>query len=94
MILARVARFFLVHNTKTGRNVQNEPNGHKISQTSLKYSKWQKNISTFSNLRPSEIYPNFWFENKPSGNPDPQRSGKPRTYLMLAIYLGILPRQQ
>jgi hypothetical protein len=28
-------------------------------------------MSTFSNLRPSKIYPNwyFWFENKPSGNP-------------------------
>jgi hypothetical protein len=30
-----------------------------------------KNISTFSNLRHFKIYPNrdFWFENKPSGNP-------------------------
>jgi hypothetical protein len=28
-------------------------------------------MSTFSNLRPSRIYPNWeiWFENKPSGNP-------------------------
>jgi hypothetical protein len=28
-------------------------------------------MQTFSNLRPSKIYPNwyFWFENKPSGNP-------------------------
>jgi hypothetical protein len=36
------------------------PNGHKIC------------ISTFSNLRPSKIYPNwdFWLENKPSGNPE------------------------
>jgi hypothetical protein len=38
------------------------PNGHKISQMSIKYKKWPKNISTFSNLRPSKIYPNwdFW----------------------------------
>jgi hypothetical protein len=50
---------------------QNVPNGHKISQTSLKYSKWPYNILAFSNLRVSKIYPNwdFWFENKPSGNP-------------------------
>jgi hypothetical protein len=28
-------------------------------------------ISTFFNIRPSKIYPNldFWFENKPFGNP-------------------------
>jgi hypothetical protein len=38
----------------------NIPNGHKIG------------ISSISNLRPSKIYPNwdFWFEKKPSGNPD------------------------
>jgi hypothetical protein len=43
---SRVARFYLVHGTKTGKNV---PNQHKmyqmvtylISQMSLKYSKWQ-----------------------------------------------------
>jgi hypothetical protein len=35
------------------------PNEHKI------------HMSTFSNLRPSKFFPNwdFWFENKPSGNP-------------------------
>jgi hypothetical protein len=41
------------------------------------YSKWPWNISTFSNLRPSNIYP-FWdfcFENKPSGNPGYVSSG-------------------
>jgi hypothetical protein len=29
-------------------------------------------ITTFSIPRPSKMYPNrnFWFENKPSGNPD------------------------
>jgi hypothetical protein len=32
-----------------------------------------QNISTFSNVRPSKIYPNwdFWFEKKPYGNPGP-----------------------
>jgi hypothetical protein len=34
-IQGRVARFFLVHDTKTGKNV---PNGHKIFQTAIKYS--------------------------------------------------------
>jgi hypothetical protein len=30
-------------------------------------------VSTFSNLKPSQIFPNwdFWFESKPSGNPVP-----------------------
>jgi hypothetical protein len=63
------ARFFLVHNnTKIGKNVpklsENVPNGHKISQMYINYSKWPSNILTFSNLRPSKIYPNwdFWFE--------------------------------
>jgi hypothetical protein len=39
---------------------------------SVKYSKWPYKISTFSNVGQSEIYPNwdFWFEKKPSGNPD------------------------
>jgi hypothetical protein len=65
-----VARFFLEHNTKTGKNV---PNGHTISQISIKHFKWLEKISTFANLRPSKSFPNwdFGFENKPSGNPDP-----------------------
>jgi hypothetical protein len=46
-------------------------NGHKISQMSVKCSKWPKNMSPFSNRRSSKNYPNwqFWFENKPTGNP-------------------------
>jgi hypothetical protein len=43
----------------------------QIIPMSVRYSKWPQNILTFSNLRPSKIYPNwdFWFGNKPSGNP-------------------------
>jgi hypothetical protein len=39
---------------------------------SVKYSKWPLNITTFSYLRPSKIFPNweFWLEKKLSGNPD------------------------
>jgi hypothetical protein len=35
------------------------------------YTNRQKYIPRFSIARPSKIYPNsdFWFENKPSGNP-------------------------
>jgi hypothetical protein len=39
----------------------------------VKYSKRPLNISTFSNLRTSEIYPKNWdfcFENILSGNPE------------------------
>jgi hypothetical protein len=37
----------------------------------VKYSTWSKNITTLSIPRPSKFYQNwnFWFENKPSGNP-------------------------
>jgi hypothetical protein len=47
------------------------PNGHKISQMSVNYSKWQLNISTFSKLGSSKIYQNwdFWLEKNPSGTP-------------------------
>jgi hypothetical protein len=50
---------------------KNVTNGHNISQMSVKYYKWPLNVSTFSNLRPYNIYPNWYFrfENKPSGNP-------------------------
>jgi hypothetical protein len=56
---------------KSTKCTQNVPNGHELSQMSLKYSKWPSNILTISNLRPYKIFPNwdFWFENKPSGNP-------------------------
>jgi hypothetical protein len=37
----------------------------------VKYSKWPYNIPIFSIPRPPKIYRNwdFWYENKPSGNP-------------------------
>jgi hypothetical protein len=49
----------------------NLPNDHKIYQTAVIYSKWPKNIPTFSISSPSKIYPNwdFGFEKIPSGNP-------------------------
>jgi hypothetical protein len=34
----RVARFFLVQNTKTGENI---PNYHKLYQMAIKYFQWQ-----------------------------------------------------
>jgi hypothetical protein len=33
----RVARFFLVQNTKTGKNI---PNYHELYQMDIKYNKW------------------------------------------------------
>jgi hypothetical protein len=35
--LIRVARFFLIKHTKTGKNI---PNGHKIYPRAIKYAKW------------------------------------------------------
>jgi hypothetical protein len=42
-------------------------------------------MSRLSNLRQSKIYPNldFWFENKPSGNPD--------TYVYVEVYVLLRP---
>jgi hypothetical protein len=36
---SRVARFFLVQHTKTGKNI---PNDYKIDQMTVKYTKWPK----------------------------------------------------
>jgi hypothetical protein len=48
---------------------------------SVKYFKWPQKISTFSNLGPYKIYPNWDFgvEKKPSGNPGDwmKRKGNP-----------------
>jgi hypothetical protein len=40
------------------------------------YTKWLQYIPTSSITRPSKIYPkwDFWFENRPSGNPGDLRS--------------------
>jgi hypothetical protein len=56
-------------NTKCTKGALKIPNVHKIFQMAI-------NTSTFSNLRPSKIYPNWdiWSENKPSGNPAPDVS--------------------
>jgi hypothetical protein len=74
LVLARVARFFLVQHTKTENIYQmttkytkrpkSTPNGCKIDQMSIKYT----NIFHCKTLK---NYPNldFWFENIPSGNP-------------------------
>jgi hypothetical protein len=43
-----------------------------VYQIAVKYYKWPLNRPAISILRPSKIDQNldFWFENKPSGNPD------------------------
>jgi hypothetical protein len=64
----------LVHDTKTGKNV---PNDHKLYQTIIKYSKARKIFQMaikYSIVFESKDLQNlpkwdFWFENKPSGNP-------------------------
>jgi hypothetical protein len=38
---------------------QNVPNGNNISKMPINDAKWLYNIATFSNLRPSKIYPNW-----------------------------------
>jgi hypothetical protein len=69
IVQGRVARFFFVRTYQMAKNI---PNGHKLYQMAIIYSKWSLNITTFNIPRPSKIYPklDFWFENKPSGNPD------------------------
>jgi hypothetical protein len=73
----RVARLFLVQNTKTGKNI---PNYHELYRMSIKYKKRPLNGPSVHKIcqhllisiaRPSKIYPNLdiWLENKPSGNP-------------------------
>jgi hypothetical protein len=43
LVTQRVARFFLVRDTKTGKctkAIQNVPYGHRISPKSVKYYRW------------------------------------------------------
>jgi hypothetical protein len=49
----------------------NYQNDHQMHQKAVIYSKWNKNITTFTNPWPAKIDSNcdFWFENIPSGNP-------------------------
>jgi hypothetical protein len=75
-VLDRVARFSLVQQAKSGKNI---PNCRKIHKMSIKLIKWLYNtpnalkigIPTYSIARPFRIDPNldFWFENLPSVNP-------------------------
>jgi hypothetical protein len=48
------------------QNRKNVPNEHKTYQMVIKFSKWPW---IYINVFKSEAYQNFWFENKPSGNP-------------------------
>jgi hypothetical protein len=96
LIRNRVARFFLEQDTQTGNYV---PNENKVYQMVIKNSKYSVNIpnghkiyiSTFSNLRPSKIYPNcyFWFETKASGNPD-SKITEIQTFQLLNDFLNFL----
>jgi hypothetical protein len=64
-----------VKHTNTGKNI---PNDHEVSQIATKYTKWTENLPNNHKiyqhlpLQCPPIYPNwdFWFENKPCGNPD------------------------
>jgi hypothetical protein len=56
---------------QTYQNGKNIPNDHKLCQKAVNYTKCPWNITAFSIPRPYKFYQNwdFWFENKPSGNP-------------------------
>jgi hypothetical protein len=66
LVATRVARFFLSHETKTGKNV---PNEHKMYQMVIKYPKCHQNVSNSCKIyphfpiyiRPSKFYPNWIF---------------------------------
>jgi hypothetical protein len=67
---SRVARFVLVQDTQTGKNI---PNGHKIYQIAINYFQQQKkrpNVNNYAKIfhcKNLQNLPKFWFENKPSG---------------------------
>jgi hypothetical protein len=73
---------------------ENIPNDHKLCQTAIKYTKWPQNIpndhkivKTFSIGKPFKVYPNwdFWFENKPSGNPACDMAMRARSDCFFAV---------
>jgi hypothetical protein len=59
MVEARVARFFLVQQTKTGKNVPNDQKIHQIAirftKMAAKFSKWLLTVPTFSIPRLSKV---------------------------------------
>jgi hypothetical protein len=60
----RVARFFLVHDTKTGKNVPHENKMHQMVKNIKdvrKIFQMAKKYIHFPNLRPSKIYPKWDF---------------------------------
>jgi hypothetical protein len=74
-LTSRVARFFLVQHTKTGKNI---PNNHKIYQLATKYTKWQYNrpnghkMNQHLALRDPPKFAQIWIfglKIMPSGNP-------------------------
>jgi hypothetical protein len=73
-VLSRVARFFLVQNTKTRKYISTD---HKISRMTTKYTKWTEHLPNGYKIchhLPLQDPPKFtqtgiWFENIPSGNP-------------------------
>jgi hypothetical protein len=59
---SRVARFFSVKYTNTGKNIPQKHkiyvrNGHKIYQIAVKYTKWPLNIPTSSIASHCKNYP-------------------------------------
>jgi hypothetical protein len=60
LMLTRVARSFLLKNTKVIKNITTD---HKICQISIKYTKWPSNIPNGNKItnvfRPSKIFPNW-----------------------------------
>jgi hypothetical protein len=63
ILCTRVARFFQTQYTRTGGGIcqitTTLPNGHKIYQMAVKYSKRPLNIPTFSNSKVLQNLPKF-----------------------------------
>jgi hypothetical protein len=76
VVLNRFARFVLVQTYQIGKKIIT--NYHKLDQTAINYSKWPQNTpyghKIYQHLpfkgppKFAHIW-DFWFENKPSGNP-------------------------